>query len=590
MESVVFKVDVRAGTVRVKSALFLGSTYAVEIEGYDYAETPPTITLSDHRGNPLAVSEIDEQGGYVISLDTQELLDYFKNCHWKGCVKAANVHCTVNTTDATLASSTMPVFWSQYYTAPSGTLTKIDAKGPKGDPGEPGPKGDKGDDGTVITARGFFHFTVDEDSHLWVHASREQDLYEMGPDGQPDTTKPLFILGDGTGGTEAYHLYYVVYDPGDGQTSRRIDLGYVKGQDGEAFVPDIDSVPTANSSNLVESGGVAQAIADAGTAQTAALNGAVATINTALGGKADLENGKVPVSQLPSFVSDVKEYPSASDFPEEGEAAKIYVAKDTNLTYRWGGSVYVEISESLALGETSSTAYAGNKGAANATAITAMKDGTNIDSFGDVETALAGKQPTISDLATIRSGAAAGATAYQKPSTGIPATDLAAAVQTSLGNADAAVKSVNGFIPDTSGDVQLSGNDIPIVPGAGTSVNESLQLLAADLRYAQGATITASAQLADRTGNRVAPLATNTDNIVLTFPDAVAGYLRDFLVLVTNTAGNTGSITFTPPTGAVVYGDGFSNSPASGETWLYSVTEVAANTFWAKSVKMEVAQ
>lgn len=112
---------------------------------------------------------------------------------------------------------------------------------------------------------------------------------------------------------------------------------------------------------------------------------------------------------------------------------------------------------------------------------------------------------------------------------------------------------------------------------------------AADLRYAAGETITASAQLADRTGNRVVPLATNTENIVLTFPNAISGHLRDFLVLVTNTTGNTGNITFTPPTGAVVYGDGFTNSPASGETWLYSVTEVAANTFWAKSVKMEVA-
>lgn len=57
-----------------------------------------------------------------------------------------------------------------------------------------------------------------------------------------------------------------------------------------------------------------------------------------------------------------------------------------------------------------------------------------------VTTALNGKQPTIDDLSTIRSGAAAGATAYQKPSGGIPATDLAPAVQTSLGKADTAVQ------------------------------------------------------------------------------------------------------------------------------------------------------
>lgn len=73
-------------------------------------------------------------------------------------------------------------------------------------------------------------------------------------------------------------------------------------------------------------------------------------------------NGKVPTSQLPSYVDDVLEYSSKSGFPTTGETGKIYVATDTNLTYRWSGSAYVEISPSLALGETSSTAYAGDKG------------------------------------------------------------------------------------------------------------------------------------------------------------------------------------------------------------------------------------
>lgn len=58
-----------------------------------------------------------------------------------------------------------------------------------------------------------------------------------------------------------------------------------------------------------------------------------------------------------------------------------------------------------------------------------------------IQSAVSGKQDTISDLATIRSGASAGATAYQKPSTGIPKTDLASAVQTSLGKADTALQS-----------------------------------------------------------------------------------------------------------------------------------------------------
>lgn len=83
----------------------------------------------------------------------------------------------------------------------------------------------------------------------------------------------------------------------------------------------------------------------------------------AAGGVAELDsNGMVPSAQLPSYVDDVLEYASLSDFPVTGESGKIYVALDTNKTYRWSGSAYVEISESLALGETSSTAYRGDRG------------------------------------------------------------------------------------------------------------------------------------------------------------------------------------------------------------------------------------
>lgn len=91
---------------------------------------------------------------------------------------------------------------------------------------------------------------------------------------------------------------------------------------------------------------------------------AVKNVGTA-NGVAELDsNGKVPSSQLPSYVDDVLEYDSKSAFPATGESGKIYVAKDTNKTYRWSGTAYVEISESLALGETSSTAYRGDRGKA----------------------------------------------------------------------------------------------------------------------------------------------------------------------------------------------------------------------------------
>ena len=102
--------------------------------------------------------------------------------------------------------------------------------------------------------------------------------------------------------------------------------------------------------------------------------GGVATLGT---------DGKVPSAQLPSYVDDVLEYTNKAGFPTTGETGKIYVAKDTNLTYRWGGSSYVEISVSLALGETSSTAYAGDKGKALATRLTTA-EGNITSNDGDI--------------------------------------------------------------------------------------------------------------------------------------------------------------------------------------------------------------
>lgn len=77
-----------------------------------------------------------------------------------------------------------------------------------------------------------------------------------------------------------------------------------------------------------------------------------------LGTKADLVNGVIPSSQLPSYVDDVIE----DDFAAIGESGKIYVDTATNITYRWSGSTYVEISKSLALGDTQSTAFRGDHG------------------------------------------------------------------------------------------------------------------------------------------------------------------------------------------------------------------------------------
>lgn len=112
---------------------------------------------------------------------------------------------------------------------------------------------------------------------------------------------------------------------------------------------------TGDSNGQVKIAGTNVSVKGLGSAayMAAGSAGGVATLDT---------EGKVPSSQLPSYVDDVVEYSSQSAFPATGETGKIYVATDTNKTYRWSGSAYVEISASLALGETSSTAYRGDRG------------------------------------------------------------------------------------------------------------------------------------------------------------------------------------------------------------------------------------
>lgn len=72
--------------------------------------------------------------------------------------------------------------------------------------------------------------------------------------------------------------------------------------------------------------------------------------------------GIINQANLPSYVDDVLEFANKTAFPAKGESGKIYVDQATNLTYRWGGTAYVEISPSLALGTTFSTAFRGDYG------------------------------------------------------------------------------------------------------------------------------------------------------------------------------------------------------------------------------------
>ena len=80
----------------------------------------------------------------------------------------------------------------------------------------------------------------------------------------------------------------------------------------------------------------------------------------AASGVATLDSaGKVPSSQLPSYVDDVLEYDTKSDFPTTGEGGKIYVDKSNNTSWRWSGSAYTQIKGDLTIGTTSGTAADG---------------------------------------------------------------------------------------------------------------------------------------------------------------------------------------------------------------------------------------
>ena len=271
--------------------------------------------------------------------------------------------------------------------------------GLKGETGDTGSTGPKGDPGTSVSR-------IERTSGTG--AAGTTDTYTMYD--SEDAPIGTFTVYNGMDGIGSGDMLKSVYDP---QNKNADIFDYV-----DKAVEDVtiitDATPTQGSKNPVQSGGVYIALQDVkegiptkvsdltndsgfitGYTETdptvpgwakspskptytatevgarpdtwmpsAADVGAIpASQKGAASGVAELDSsGKVPTSQLPSYVDDVVEFASRDSFPATGEDGKIYIAEDTNLTYRWSGTQYVEISPSLALGETSSTAYRGDRG------------------------------------------------------------------------------------------------------------------------------------------------------------------------------------------------------------------------------------
>ena len=220
-------------------------------------------------------------------------------------------------------------------------------------------------------------------------------------------------------------------------------------------------------------------------------------------------DGKVPSSQLPSFVDDVIEAANFAALPAEGEAGKIYVPLDNNKTYRWGGSAYVEISASIALGETQGTAYEGSKGKDLKDAFDAHEADTDIHITASERTAWNAK--------------------YDKPSTGIAKTDLADDVQASLGKADTALQDsdiagkadkVSGATADNFAGLDSNGN----LKDSGSKASDFATA-------AQGTKADSAIQTVKVNGSALTPDANKAVDVTFEIPERVtAAELSTFVV------------------------------------------------------------
>lgn len=216
-------------------------------------------------------------------------------------------------------------------------------------------------------------------------------------------------------GTAAYQATGHFYETTESHTANTV-LAAPNGTAGVATfrtlvpsdIPTLNYVPTSRTVNGKElSSNISLTASDVSAVATSS----VGTAN----GVAELDsNGLVPSSQLPSYVDDVVEYAATTNFPASGESGKIYVATGTGKIYRWSGTQYTEISASLALGETSSTAYRGDRGK---TAYTHATDSNRLTTE---------KSEGLYKIATTAEGHIGSATAVAKAditALGIPAQD-----------------------------------------------------------------------------------------------------------------------------------------------------------------------
>ena len=209
------------------------------------------------------------------------------------------------------------------------------------------------------------------------------------------------------------------------------------------------------------------------------------TLKGAANGVATLDaNGLIPSSQLPGFVDEIIEgYRNPTDglFYEEasfttpiaGAEGKIYVDLTSKKIFRWGGQVsgFVEISESLALGETSGTAYEGSKGKALADKLDGISAGANkveaSETNGNIK--IDGTETTVFTPDTA-SGSQAG---Y-----------MSAADFTKLGGVSTGANKVEAS--ETNGNIKIDGTETNVFTPDNASASQAGYMSAADFTKLAG--------------------------------------------------------------------------------------------------------
>ena len=228
-----------------------------------------------------------------------------------------------------------------------GDLGLTGAKGDKGDQGNQGFKGDKGDTGPAGVKGDQGVQGIQGQDGLTTSVNGVTQI-----DGNVTLTKSDIGLGNVDDTSD-------LNKPISTATQSALDL---KLGLNTPITAGSNSKITYDSNGLVLSSSKAD-ISDITDLASALSNKLETSLKGAANGLAELDSsGFVKNTQLPSYVDDVLEYSSLSLFPVVGESGKIYIDTTTNLTYRWSGSTYALISQSLALGETSLTAYRGDRG------------------------------------------------------------------------------------------------------------------------------------------------------------------------------------------------------------------------------------